>query len=275
MPVVKMPNGDLVNFPEKMTRDQIKQAIKGKFPDAFKEATGPELSTAEAFERGAGSFFGLGEVMRGAAAASPIKDPQIGGTQSEQTKEYSLADPMEALVGAGRMGLEYISPSVFGTSGTEAFKKQMETEKKVSQQHPMAEFAGKAAPLAAAGAYMAGPEAVVAGGTMLAEHFVTGQLPYFSAIKAFGPKVIEKVSGKDWVSFLRSIARAKTSEELKGAARKFAHDSGEGDAAGDRLSKDIIRSANDNEGLNPGLGIGGSADKYVSMKPSPGPRPAN
>src|SRR5215472_7326738 len=256
MPVVKMPNGDLVNFPEKMTRDQIKQAIKGKFPDAFKEATGPELSTTEAFERGAGSFFGLGEVMRGAAAASPIKDPQIGGTQSEQTKEYSLADPMEALVGAGRMGLEAISPSVFGTSGTEAFKKQMETEKKVSQQHPMAEFAGKAAPALAGGAYMAGPKGLIAGGTMLAEHFITGPLPYHSVIRAFGPKVIEKVTGKDWTTFLRGIFRSSSSEEMKDATKKFAYASGEGDAAADRLYKDIIKSANESGGLNPNLRAG-------------------
>jgi len=43
MPVVTMPNGDLVSFPDDVPADQIRSLILQKFPDAAKTAAQPAL----------------------------------------------------------------------------------------------------------------------------------------------------------------------------------------------------------------------------------------
>jgi hypothetical protein len=86
MPVVKMPNGDLVEFPNDMPREQIKAQILKWFPDAgkgaaekpaSKEAAEPQESTLQWAGRQALGFgkgvaqklgstvAGLGEVLPG------------------------------------------------------------------------------------------------------------------------------------------------------------------------------------------------------------------
>ena len=58
MPVVTMPNGDLVQFPDTMSRDQIGQFIASKFPGAYDQ---PELSLGDTFS---------GAMRRGSANVS-------------------------------------------------------------------------------------------------------------------------------------------------------------------------------------------------------------
>src|SRR6478752_3772645 len=41
MPIVAMPNGDQVQFPDDMPKDQIRSLILSKFPDAGKQAAAP------------------------------------------------------------------------------------------------------------------------------------------------------------------------------------------------------------------------------------------
>ena len=43
MPVVRMPNGDLVNFPDNMPKDDISNFIVDKFPDAYAPKPGVPL----------------------------------------------------------------------------------------------------------------------------------------------------------------------------------------------------------------------------------------
>ena len=41
MPIVAMPNGDQVQFPDDMPKEQIRSMILSKFPDAAKQAAAP------------------------------------------------------------------------------------------------------------------------------------------------------------------------------------------------------------------------------------------
>ena len=43
MPVVRMPNGDKVRFPDDMPADEIKHLILKKFPDVHKDTTTDHL----------------------------------------------------------------------------------------------------------------------------------------------------------------------------------------------------------------------------------------
>lgn len=75
MPQVRMPNGDLVNFPDDMPKEQIRGLIAQKFPEVEKQAQAQgNISKAESLGRGA--VYGLVQQPRdviaaGVAALSP------------------------------------------------------------------------------------------------------------------------------------------------------------------------------------------------------------
>ena len=60
MPIVTMPNGDRVNFPDDMSKDQIKEKIRSKFPEAVDsgwQLAGDEaLGAAKGFAKGVGKL---------------------------------------------------------------------------------------------------------------------------------------------------------------------------------------------------------------------------
>ena len=52
MPVVRMPDGALVNFPDDMPQEEIKGLIASKFPDIATRSAAPERGLLDTFGGG-------------------------------------------------------------------------------------------------------------------------------------------------------------------------------------------------------------------------------
>ena len=99
MPTVRMPNGDLVRFPDEMPREEIGQFIESKFPGAFapperKSTVGEEFmrglrTTGEGFRTAATA--GLGAFLRGDEAAQ--REAALAGIERsrEMAEQYGTA----------------------------------------------------------------------------------------------------------------------------------------------------------------------------------------
>lgn len=74
MPDVTMPNGDIVNFPDDMPKEQIREKIASKFPEIAKK--GKPLSGAQPYAAGAIMGIPMGADIAGAVAALGM--PQEG-----------------------------------------------------------------------------------------------------------------------------------------------------------------------------------------------------
>src|SRR6056300_1750625 len=95
MPVVRMPNGDLVNFPDSMPPQQISAFIQDKFPTAF----APKKSTiGEEAMRGlksTGSAYRTAlEALIGDKDVATVEGIQRG---QEIAEEYGVAPSFEGL----------------------------------------------------------------------------------------------------------------------------------------------------------------------------------
>jgi hypothetical protein len=98
MPIVKMPDGVQVQFPDTMPADQIKSIIAAKFPESVPKTQGQHLS----FEEGAAlldkekqnSLSGMaGSALTGALEGVPIAGPAIlGGVERAAAGLSSLID---------------------------------------------------------------------------------------------------------------------------------------------------------------------------------------
>ena len=97
MPTVRMPNGDLVRFPDEMPRAEIGQFIESKFPGAFaqperKSTVGEEFmrglrTTGEGFRTAATA--GLGALLDDEAAQ---RDAALAGIERSRkmAEQYGL-----------------------------------------------------------------------------------------------------------------------------------------------------------------------------------------
>lgn len=107
MPVVKMPNGDLVEFPNDMPDEEIGSFIQSKFPDAFKTtALGQVGETLKAIPRGfARSLLTAGE---GAAELADAVTNKVG------LENLIDSGDDNALVAAARQGQKALNESWLG-----------------------------------------------------------------------------------------------------------------------------------------------------------------
>ena len=136
MPVVKVPDGRLVNFPDDMPRAEIKSIIAGKFPDAFPTPAEPEetsllgygLETGKALLGGAagllesaatGASFILPEEAEQAARAR-IKEIG-GGVQEFLAPEAAYEDNtyLDLVRGVGST-VPFLAAAPFGVAGLAA-----------------------------------------------------------------------------------------------------------------------------------------------------------
>lgn len=98
MPIVKMPDGVQVQFPDNMPAEQIKGIIASKFPDAVPQPQGRHLSYEEgvaelAKEEQAGMSGKAGSFLTGALEGVPIAGPAIlGATKRASAGLASLID---------------------------------------------------------------------------------------------------------------------------------------------------------------------------------------
>lgn len=107
MPTIEMPNGDLVDFPDDMPKEQIKSLIKSKFPNIDQALTQPGQEAAIDDPMGVGASgvdmlteygaqqarrqyaqgpsFGYGEEIESALTGTPVE--QIRGEMGQYAKE--------------------------------------------------------------------------------------------------------------------------------------------------------------------------------------------
>lgn len=109
---------------------------------------------------GQGATFGWGDELAGAAAASPIPMNPAGKSQ------LGSIDPIDVLAGGARIGLEKLLPSVFGKGGQDAYGKERDRIRGLSEQasadRPYSYGAGQIGGSILSGAPIAG----AAGGAM-------------------------------------------------------------------------------------------------------------
>lgn len=87
MPIVEMPNGDQVNFPDDMPKEQIRSMIASKFPELEQQASQPlqdheKMSASENFV-GQGMLMGFGDELTAAI-----------GTPGRMVKQYMNDQPV-------------------------------------------------------------------------------------------------------------------------------------------------------------------------------------
>jgi len=123
---------------------QLKAGSKASQKSAEELSFKEPIGGTEAALRGvqSGYMFGYGPQVTAAASASGMLP-----TGDKVPPAYEMAGPVETMVGAGRLGLEALSPSVFGTSATERYNQVLEQEKAAReaarQQHPNLSMAGE------------------------------------------------------------------------------------------------------------------------------------
>lgn len=202
------------------------------------------VGAEEAALRGvqSGFMFGYGPQITAAAKASGMT------TEGEKAPPaYLQAGPVETLVGAGRLGLEALAPSVFGTSATERYQRSIGEEKAARaaarEQHPIASGAGELTgavinPLARVGGPKAGetftsnvirgavPNAVVGGiyGSSEGDTFL--DRAYNAALGALGGGVFgglfSGVGGKFMGAAKPSVTGVPSPEEVARAAARLS-----------------------------------------------------
>src|SRR5512139_3204507 len=101
MPIVAMPDGTQVSFPDDMARDQIRSLILQKFPDAEKQAS-PKFGLGDTWPAQlAKSIYNAvtlpGDVYQGKAAV-PQSENMVGGENTQNidrvTNLASIASPV-------------------------------------------------------------------------------------------------------------------------------------------------------------------------------------
>lgn len=90
MPVVKVPDGRLVNFPDDMPRAEIKSIIAGKFPDAYPTAAEPEETSLLGYglETGKALLGGAAGLVESAATGASFVLPE----EAEQAARARIAE---------------------------------------------------------------------------------------------------------------------------------------------------------------------------------------
>ncbi|MAI17148.1 MAG: hypothetical protein CBC71_06310 [Rhodobacteraceae bacterium TMED111] len=125
MPDIEMPNGDIVNFPDEMPKEQIQSLIASKFPEVAPQPQ--ETNRLEALGAGVGQgvTFGFGDEIqelanRGMAnltnnlGLSDIQDPKAWAAQLRQKELQELAALKQ------QHGGYYLGGEVLGALGTGA-----------------------------------------------------------------------------------------------------------------------------------------------------------
>jgi len=90
MPVVKVPDGRLVNFPDEMPRVEIKAIISAKFPDAYPTAAEPEETSLLGYglETGKALLSGTAGLLESAATGAAFVLPE----EAEQAARARIAE---------------------------------------------------------------------------------------------------------------------------------------------------------------------------------------
>jgi hypothetical protein len=124
MPIVRMPNGDLVRFPEGTSDQEIQSKITSKFPEAGRSTMGNILAGAE--EGLAGDVVGAGQLAErgidylapGTSAAFKKAHPSIASSasflKSESMRPTTSTAEQLARIGGGALPIALLAPELGG-----------------------------------------------------------------------------------------------------------------------------------------------------------------
>jgi hypothetical protein len=99
MPDIAMPNGDIVNFPDDMPKEQIKGLIASKFPEVAKPKSSPAMDVFKGAKEGIkqGTTFGFNDEIQAGVAAGSVGLQNLigmdtGGLKAGEAYDQALND---------------------------------------------------------------------------------------------------------------------------------------------------------------------------------------